>query len=136
MPGRPWLARGAWRVQYPGFCGVQKSKEKSERELAAVTSRQLRILAASILVLGLAGAIAIYIAAASSGAVSSSYDPEQSKQYLRTMELYGGKANVLAAELRAWFDALWHGTRLAYTVACASVFLASACWLGAAAAEG
>jgi hypothetical protein len=100
-----------------------------------MTSRQLRILAASILVLGLAGAIAIYIAAASSGAVSSSYDPEQSKQYLRTMELYGGKANVLAAELRAWFDALWHGTRLAYTVACASVFLATAFWLGAAAAE-
>jgi len=100
-----------------------------------MTSRQLRILAASILVLGLAGAIAIYIAAASSGAVSSSYDPEQSKQYLRTMELYGGKANVLAAELRAWFDGLWHGTRLAYTVVCASVFLAAAFWLGAAAAE-
>jgi hypothetical protein len=100
-----------------------------------MTSRQLRGLAVSILVLGLACAIAIYIAAASSSAVSSSYDPEQSKQYLRTMELYGGKANVLAAELRAWFDALWHGTRLAYTVACASLLMAGAFWLGAAAVE-
>ena len=100
-----------------------------------MTSGQLRLLAALVLVLGLASAIAIYIAAASSSAVSSSYDPEQSKQYLRSMELYGGKANVLAAELRAWFDALWHGTRLAYTLACASVLLAGALWLGAAAAE-
>ena len=100
-----------------------------------MNSRQLRLLSASILVLGLASAIAIYIAARSSSTVSSSYDPEQSKQYLRAMELYGGKANVLAAELRGWFDALWHGTRLAYTVACASLVLAGAFWLGAAAAE-
>ena len=100
-----------------------------------MSGRHLRFVAGAILVVGLAGAVLIYLGAASLPAGSLGYDPEQSKQYLRTMELYGGKANVLAAELRTWFDGLWHGTRLAYTVACASVLLAAALWLGAAASD-
>lgn len=100
-----------------------------------MSGRHLRFVAGATLVVGLASAIWIYLAAASSTADALGYDPEQSKQYLRAMELYGGKANVLAAELRAWFNGLWHGTRLAYTVACASVLLAGAFWLGAAASE-
>ena len=54
---------------------------------------------------------------------------EDSRQYLRTMELYGGKANILAAELLDWVQSLWHGRRLAITVACATVLAASAVWL-------
>ena len=34
------------------------------------------------------------------------------------MELYGGKANLIASGIRQWFDSLWHGRRLAWTVAC------------------
>ena len=89
----------------------------------------------AILVVGLASAIWIYRNAASSTGDALGYNPEESKQYLRAMELYGGKANVLAAELRRWFDSLWHGTRLAYTLASATVLLAGAFWLGAAASE-
>ncbi len=48
------------------------------------------------------------------------------------MELYGGKANVLAAELLQWFASLWHGRRLALTVACGTVLVAGAYWLVAA----
>jgi len=59
------------------------------------------------------------------------YEIERSKQYQRALELYGGKANVIAVELTQWFDSLWHGTRLAYTVACATVML----WLAAVVAE-
>jgi len=39
---------------------------------------------------------------------------------------------VIAVEITQWFDSLWHGTRLAYTVACATVLLAAGCWLAAA----
>ena len=48
-------------------------------------------------------------------------EPDDSKQYLRGLELYGGTANVLADELRRWFDGLWHGKSLALTVACISI---------------
>jgi hypothetical protein len=35
--------------------------------------------------------------------------PEDSKDYLRNVELYGGKANVLADKLRRSFLSLWQG---------------------------
>jgi len=100
-----------------------------------MTGRRLRFVAASTLVVGLISAIWIYLNAASSTGDTLRYNPEESKQYLRAMELYGGKANVMAAELRQWFDSLWHGTRLAYTVACATVLLAGAFWFAAVASE-
>jgi len=87
------------------------------------------------LIVGLASAIWIYLNAASSDRDALGDTPEESKQYLRAMELYGGKANVLAAQLRQWLDSLWHGTRLAYTVACATVLLAGAFWFAAVASE-
>ena len=43
--------------------------------------------------------------------------PENSKQYQRNMELYGGKANVLMDEFNRWFVGLWHGKSLAFIVA-------------------
>ena len=49
--------------------------------------------------------------------------PEDSKKYLRDMELYGGKANVLMDQFRRWFIGLWHGKSLAYTIAVISIFM-------------
>ena len=40
-----------------------------------------------------------------------------------------GKANVLAAEFTRWLGSLWHGRRLALTVACATVLVAGGFWL-------
>jgi hypothetical protein len=100
-----------------------------------MTGRRLRFVAAAILVVGFASAIWIYLAAAPPPDGGLSYDPMQSKKYLHDLELYGGKANVLAAQITQWYDSLWHGTRLAYTVACATVVLAVVFWLAAVASE-
>jgi hypothetical protein len=77
--------------------------------------------------MGLGSALAIYLTAG-----PSPDDPlgrQDSRQYLRAMELYGGKANLLAAELLDWFQSLWRGRRLATTVACVTVLAAAAVWL-------
>jgi hypothetical protein len=100
-----------------------------------MTGRRLQIIAVAILIVGLATAIGIYVSAARSTDDMVLYEIEHSKQYQRTLELYGGKANVIAVELTQWFDSLWHGTRLAYTVACATVLLAGGFWLAAAVVE-
>ena len=100
----------------------------------ATTSGRLRFVAAVILIGGLAGAIWIYLSAAPPDDALA-YDPMQSKKYLHDLELYGGKANVLATQLMDWFESLWHGTRLAYTVACAAVLLAGVFWFAAVASE-
>lgn len=52
--------------------------------------------------------------------------PEDSKQYLRGLQLYGGMANVLADELRRWLEGWFHGRSLALTVACISIVISLA----------
>lgn len=90
------------------------------------------MIAVAILIVGLVTAVGIYVSAARSTDDMVAYEIEHSKQYQRTLELYGGKANVMAVEITQWFDSLWHGTRLAYTLACATVLLAVGFWLAAA----
>jgi hypothetical protein len=51
------------------------------------------------------------------------------KKYLRDLELFGGKGNVLATEFTLWWQGLWHGRNLAFTVAWLTVFLALIFWL-------
>jgi hypothetical protein len=97
------------------------------------TGRRFQFAASAILIVGLASAIWIYLTAAPP--TDDVLGLENSKQYIHALELYGGKANVLAVKLTQWFDSLWHGTRLAYTVACAAVLLAGAFMLAAFASE-
>jgi hypothetical protein len=51
------------------------------------------------------------------------------KKYLRDLELFGGKGNVLATEFTLWWQGLWQGRNLAFTVAWLTVCLALIFWL-------
>ncbi len=78
---------------------------------------RVRVRALAILVFGFSSAAAIYLTAHAPPANPLGYEPEDTKRYVHDMELYGGKANMLAYEFRKWFAALWHGKQLAFTVA-------------------
>jgi hypothetical protein len=82
-----------------------------------------RFVAIAILLAGFGSALVIYVTAMPAPANPLGYEPEDSKQYLREMEVYGGKANVLASQFRQWFESLWHGRRLAVTVVCLTLVL-------------
>jgi hypothetical protein len=85
---------------------------------------RIRLGTRAILVIGFAAAVVIYLTAQPPPENPLGYDPLDTKKYLHDLEVYGGKANVFAAELREWFDSLWHGKRLAFTVAVISVITA------------
>jgi hypothetical protein len=87
---------------------------------------RIRAVTRAILVLGFAAAVVIYLTAQPPPANPLGYDPLDTKRYLHDLEVYGGKANVIAAEFRDWFDSLWHGKPLAFTVAALSVIAAFA----------
>ncbi len=76
-----------------------------------------------ILCTGFGIALVIYVTATPPPANPFGYEPEDSKKYLREMEVYGGKANLLASSLREWFESLWHGRRLAFTVVCLTLMV-------------
>jgi hypothetical protein len=47
--------------------------------------------------------------------------PGDSKAYQRSLEVYGGKANVMTDKFRRWFVGLWLGRSLASTVSIMSI---------------
>jgi hypothetical protein len=85
------------------------------------TRSRLQLIGAIILLAGLGSALLIYISAGNDDDFSLGF--EDSKLYMHDLELYGGKANVLADEFTHWFSGLWHGKSLAYTVACSSTLI-------------
>ena len=87
---------------------------------------RVRAVTRAILVLGFAAAVVIYLTARPPADNPLGYDPMDTKKYLHDLELYGGKANVIAAQFRDWFDSLWHGKQLAFTVAVLAVIAAGA----------
>ena len=80
---------------------------------------RLYITAAIILVVGLGSSLFIYFTAGEIDTDSVFGDQiEESKSYRRSLELYGGKANLLASEFTQWFNGLWHGKSLGITIGC------------------
>jgi hypothetical protein len=99
----------------------------------------IRLASAAVLALGLCGAALIYVFAPADSAVAVGYEvingtaypvaPADSKAYQRELERFGGKANVLAAELTRWFAGLWRGRKLSFTVAFLSIVVSLALYL-------
>ncbi len=98
----------------------KRSQPRDNRSPARV---RLKRLTTAILVAGFGAAIAIYFAAGPEPENPLGYDPLETKRYVHDLELYGGKANVLAAEFRDWFTGLWYGKNLAFTIAALTVLL-------------
>ncbi len=94
-------------------------------------STRLSIIAAAILVVGLVSAVVIYLTAADESENLMIYEFEQSKMYRHDLELYGGKINVLSSELVHWFQGLWHGKSLAFTIAFIAVCISGIVYFAA-----
>lgn len=93
----------------------------------AGTKARLYFTGALVLLVSLAVAVAVYFIAEEDAGSGLGYEmvggttytitPGQSKTYVHDLQLYGGKANVLADEFRRWFLGLWQGKNLASTIA-------------------
>ena len=95
----------------------------------------LNLVGAIVLLVGLSTAVLIYrhaeIYSDDVIGYEQGYDgvtrpvlADDSKKYLRDLELHGGKAGVLMDKFRRWFVGLWHGQTLAFTVAFLTVLIA------------
>lgn len=98
----------------------------------------LYLIAAAVLLMGLLSAGLIYRTAAEQENRAAGYRfiggnayevaPDDSKAYLRDMQLYGGTSGILIANFNRWLGSLWHGKRLAYVLAIFSVGTAYICF--------
>ncbi|MDE1005767.1 MAG: hypothetical protein OSB38_08875 [Paraburkholderia fungorum] len=89
--------------------------------------KRLYLAGAAVLLGSLIAAAIIYAVAPAPDSAVSMYsiaDP----RYQIELQRIGGTAQVLMAELHQWFNGLWQGTALAYTVAVLGALLAGACF--------
>jgi len=93
-----------------------------------MSRRKIKRITILILLIGLGGALAIYLTATPAGADPFGYDPMADKKYVRELRLYGGSANVLSAEFMEWFAGLWRGESLAFTIAVITIGVAWIFW--------
>jgi hypothetical protein len=85
--------------------------------------RRCCLVTACILLVGLGAAVAIYLTAAEIPD-NPFADYEQSKRFSYEVQRMGGKMALVANDASAWFDALWQGRQLAWTVACITLVIA------------
>ena len=64
----------------------------------------------------------------SMGGQSFPITTKNSKRYQAASEQFFGKAGGQIAELREWLGSLWHGRRLAYTLAVLSIASCATCF--------
>jgi hypothetical protein len=83
--------------------------------------RQINQITVLLLLIGFGGAIVIYRAALAAPVDPPVDELMATKKSLREMQLIGGNAEVVVHEIKEWFLGLWHGTRLAGTVAVLTV---------------
>ena len=120
----PFCSAG-WYDNVPANVRRSSVNDTMSFNAIGIPARLKRILAL-ILIAGFGAAIVIYAMAAPGSANPTGFDPEDSKRDLRDIEVYGGKANLLASDFRHTFSSLWHGRRLAFTVAFLTIMLAAA----------
>ncbi len=104
----------------------------------SVLELRLNWCGAIVLIIGLAAAAFIYVAAEDSRHSVLGYEivdgktyevtPDSSKRYVADVERFGGKSAVIASDLADWFDQLWHGERLAYTIGTLSIAVSLLCF--------
>ena len=103
------------------------------KQKVADLRESLILIGAIIMLVGLGSAILIYQSTGDNSDSVLGYEiidgsaypirPEDSRMYRRDLELYGGKAAVLADDFSRWFVGLWHGKSLAFMVAGISIFI-------------
>jgi hypothetical protein len=93
--------------------------------------RQARRGAVGIIAAGWAAALVVYFTAKPVNEYPLGYDPLTDKKYVLELQRFGGKANVFSAELLQWWDRLWHGKTLAFTIAALAVLCAGCFWVAA-----
>jgi hypothetical protein len=104
----------------------------NDREAPSSTHRsplqkRLYFTGAAILLASLIAAVLIYVSVPPPDSAVAMYgmvDP----RYQIELQQIGGNAAVLMAQLHQWFDSLWHGSRLAYTVAVLGAAMAAGCF--------
>jgi len=87
-------------------------------------ARLVRRAGLAVAVVGLLLAAAAWVHAGPDDEI----DAVEHRREMQQLERLGGTASVRAAEFDQWLSSLWHGRRLALTLAVLGLVVGGACW--------
>jgi hypothetical protein len=88
----------------------------------------IRYWGAAILIVGLVAAAFIYVFASEDRDLELAAEIAGGRMYQHNLELMGGKLGVFLADVNDWFASLWHGKRLAGTIAVLAIVAGAGCF--------
>jgi hypothetical protein len=98
------------------------------KKAAARRHLVIRYWGVAILLAGLAAAALVYVLAVDDRDMEVAAKIASGRMYQHNLELMGGKLGVVLVEVNEWFASLWHGRRLAYTIAVLAIATAAGCF--------
>lgn len=88
----------------------------------------IRYWGAAILLVGLVAAALVYALASDDRDMEVAAEIAGGRMYQHNLELMGGKLGVFLADVNDWFASLWHGKRLAGTIAVIAIVAGAGCF--------
>ena len=89
-----------------------------------ISHRFVQRLGLVIVAAGLIAAVAVHITAAA----DPQADEIAQQREMQQVERLGGTATVQTVKFNLWLGSLWHGERLAFTLAVLGLVVGGACW--------
>jgi len=90
----------------------------------ATSSRLVQRIGLAVAAAGLVAGAIVYVSASS----PADADPVAQQREMRELARLGGTASVETVKFDQWMDSLWHGQRLAFTLAVLGLVVGGACW--------
>ena len=90
----------------------------------AISSRLVQRIGLTFAAAGLVAGAIVYVNASS----AADADPVAQQREMRELARLGGTASVQTVKFDQWMASLWHGQRLAFTLALLGLALGGACW--------
>jgi ABC-type nitrate/sulfonate/bicarbonate transport system permease component len=88
-------------------------------------SRLVQRIGLSLAAAGLVAGAIVYV---STSSAASDADPVEQQREMRELARLGGTASVQTVKFDQWMSSLWHGQRLAFTLALLGLVVGGACW--------
>jgi hypothetical protein len=89
------------------------------------SSRLVQRIGLALAAAGLVAGAIVYVSASSAAADA---DPMAREREMRELARLGGTASVQTVKFDQWVGSLWHGQRLAFTLALLGLAVGGACW--------
>ena len=90
---------------------------------------RLNLIGLMVLLLGLGTALLQYVTSEDVPDDDLVYQIHHGKRYRHELQVWGGEMGLLEDDISVWFEGLWHGRSLAYTVAALTVIVSGGFFL-------